>query len=121
MLGFAAQRLAAIAATLVVMSFVIFAATQILPGDVAHTILGQFATNDQIKALEASLGLDDPWYLQYGRWAFGVLHGDLGKSLMMQRPVAPEIFGALARSAVLAVPAFVLVALIGLSLGIYSA
>src|SRR5271154_330623 len=115
MFGFAARRLAAIAAILVIMSFVIFATTQILPGDVAHTILGQFATNDQIKALEQSLGLNDPWYLQYGRWAVGVLHGDLGRSLIMQRPIGPEVFGALGRSALLALPAFILVALIGLS------
>jgi len=121
MLGFALQRLAAIAATLVVMSFVIFAVTQILPGDVAHTILGQFATDDQVKALQQSLGLNDPWYLQYGRWAAGVFHGDLGHSLMMQRPIAPEVLAALGRSAMLALPAFILVALIGLSLGIHSA
>src|SRR5277367_4817572 len=119
MLGFAAQRLAAIGATLVVMSFVIFAVTQILPGDVAHTILGQFATDDQVKALQQSLGLYDPWYLQYGRWAVGVFHGDLGRSLMMQRPIGPEVFSALGRSALLALPAFILVALVGLSLGIH--
>jgi peptide/nickel transport system permease protein len=121
MIGYAAQRLAAICATLVVMSFLIFALTQILPGNVAHTILGQFATNDQIAALEQSLGLNDPWYLQYGRWAAGVLHGDLGRSLIMQRPIAPEVFAALGRSALLALPAFILIALAGLSLGIHSA
>jgi peptide/nickel transport system permease protein len=118
---FAVQRLAAIAVILVIMSFAIFALTQILPGDVAHTILGQFATDDQIKVLQQSLGLNDPWYLQYGRWAAGVLHGDLGRSLIMQRPIGPEVFAALGRSALLAVPAFILVVLVGLSLGIHSA
>jgi peptide/nickel transport system permease protein len=121
MLGFAAQRLAAIAATLVVMSFVIFAVTQLLPGDVAHTILGQFATNEQIQALQQSLGLNDPWYVQYGRWVVGVFHGDLGRSLIMQRPIGPEVFAALGRSAMLALPAFILVTLVGLSLGVHSA
>src|SRR5277367_646040 len=121
MLGFAAQRLAAIAATLVVMSFVIFAVTQLLPGDVAHTILGQFATNEQIQALQQSLGLNDPWYVQYGRWVAGVFHGDLGCSLIMQRPIGPEVFAALGRSAMLALPAFILVTLVGLSLGVHSA
>ena len=51
MIGYAAQRLAAIVAIVVIMSFVIFAVTQILPGDVAHTILGQFATDEQIAAI----------------------------------------------------------------------
>jgi peptide/nickel transport system permease protein len=121
MIGYAAQRLAAIVAIVVIMSFVIFAVTQILPGDVAHTILGQFATDEQIRALQHSLGLNDPWYQQYGRWAVGVLHGDLGRSLIMQRPIGPEIAAALGRSAMLALPAFALVVVVGLSLGIHSA
>src|SRR6185369_3847593 len=80
MLGYAAQRLLGVLAILAAMSFLIFAATQLLPGDVAHVILGQFATNEQIAQVQQSLGLNDPWWQQYGRWVTGVLHGDLGRS-----------------------------------------
>jgi peptide/nickel transport system permease protein len=121
MLGYTAQRLAGIAGILLAMSFLIFAITQLLPGSVAHTILGQYATNEQIKALEASLGLNDPWYVQYGRWLTGALKGDLGHSLVMQRPAAPLIAEALGRSALLAGSAFGFVVLLGLWLGIHSA
>src|SRR6185436_10871761 len=106
MLGYAAQRLLGVLAILAAMSFLIFAATQLLPGDVAHVILGQFATNEQIAQVQQSLGLNDPWWQQYGRWVAGVLHGDLGRSLLMQRPIAPEVLQALGRSALLAGSAF---------------
>ena len=121
MLAYAAQRIVGVIAILAAMSFLIFAATQLLPGDVAHAILGQFATAEQIRLLRQSLGLNDPWWQQYGRWAAGVLHGDLGRSLVMQRPIAPEVFAALGRSALLAGSAFGFVALTGLWLGIHSA
>ena len=121
MLGYTARRLGHVVAIVAAMSFLIFAITQILPGNVAHTILGQYASNEQIKAVEASLGLNDPWWQQYGRWLGGVLQGDLGRSLVMQRPIAPLVGEALGRSALLAVWAFALVAVLGLALGIHSA
>src|SRR6185436_1851442 len=109
MLGYAAQRLLGVLAILAAMSFLIFAATQLLPGDVAHVILGQFATNEQIAQVQQSLGLNDPWWQQYGRW------------VLMQRPIAPEVLQALGRSALLAGSAFGFVVLAGLWLGIHSA
>src|SRR5260221_2805895 len=81
MLAYAVQRILGVVAIMVAMSFLVFAATQLLPGNVAHTILGQFATNQQIALLQQSLGLNDPWWQQYGRWAAGVLQGDLWRSL----------------------------------------
>src|SRR5580698_5409588 len=103
MLLYLARRVAWITTTLVVLSMLIFAITQVLPGSVAHIIAGQFATPDSIAAIEAKLGLNDPIYVQYGRWAGSVLHGDLGRSLIMERPIGPVLRDALANSAVLAV------------------
>jgi hypothetical protein len=121
MVTYVAQRLIAIVFILFVMSLLIFGITQVMPGNVAHMIAGQFATPDVVAAIEAKLGLRDPIYVQYWRWASGVLHGDLGQSLIMERPVGPMIQEAMARSAILAGLAFVCVAVIGIALGVIAA
>ena len=92
------RRLLAILAILVVMSMLIFTVTQVLPGNVAYIIAGQFATPDVVDAIEQKLGLNDPAYLQYWRWASRILLGDLGQSMVMERPVWPLIRDALAAS-----------------------
>lgn len=115
------RRVAAIFGILVVMSLIVFSVTQLLPGNVAHVIAGQFASPEVIAAIEESLGLDDPFWLQYWRWASGVLTGDFGQSLVMERPVAPLLLDALGASAVLAGIAFVIVAVLGIVLGVLAA
>ncbi len=72
-------------------------------------------------ALEHKLGLDLPLPLQYWRWASGMMHGDMGQSLVMERPVAPMLWDAFGRSAVLAVAAMAVVATLGVSMGIVAA
>ena len=120
MIAYTFKRLVTVIAILAVMSVAIFSITQVLPGDVAHMIVGQFATDDQIHAVRARLHLDDPGYVQYLRWAGGLVHGDFGVSMMMERPLGPMISEAIARSAVLAGISIVLVAAIGIWLGVYS-
>jgi peptide/nickel transport system permease protein len=121
MTAYIVRRLLAIMAILVVMSILIFAVTQILPGNVAYVIVGQFATPDVVAAVEERLGLNDPIYVQYWRWASGLLVGDLGQSMVMERPVAPLVFGALGASALLAGISFIFVAIVGIVLGVVAA
>lgn len=120
MAGYLAGRLGQIVFTILAMSVIIFGITQILPGNVAYVIAGQFATPDQIAAIEARLGLNDPMWLQFVRWAGAALQGDLGTSMVMSRPVGPLVAEALGRSAQLAGVAFVLVATIGVVVGVLS-
>src|SRR3712207_9283788 len=84
------------------MTVLVFAVVHILPGSVAHMILGEYATPDAIATLEARLGLNDPLPVQYWRWFSGLLKGDFGTSLTMERPAGPLILEALGRPAVLA-------------------
>jgi peptide/nickel transport system permease protein len=116
-----ARRVAAIGIILVVISILIFAITQVLPGNVARMIAGQFATPEVIAAIEHKLGLNDPLVTQYWRWASGVLAGDLGQSLIMERPIGPMLRAALANSAALAVVSFAVVTILGVGLGILAA
>ena len=103
------------------MSILIFAVVHILPGNVAYSILGEYATPQAVAQLEQKLGLHDPLWLQYWRWLRGMLHGDFGDSLSMSRPAWPVIQDSLARSALLAGFAFLLVATLGITAGIHAA
>ena len=118
---YVAKRVATIGVILVIISGLIFVITQALPGNVARMIAGQFATPDVIKAIEAKLGLNDPLLTQYWRWASGILSGDLGQSLIMERPIGPMLRDALANSALLTTMSIVLVTVLGVSLGVVAA
>ena len=103
------------------MSVLIFGIVHILPGNVAYAILGEYATPATVAALQERLGLNDPLLVQYWRWLSGMLHGDFGQSVVMSRPAAALIGEALGRSALLAGPAFALVAVGGIALGLHAA
>src|SRR5436190_20676722 len=116
MAGYVIQRLVLVVGVLIAVSALVFAITAILPGNVAHLILGPFAAPEQVKALELKLGLDDPLWLQYWRWVSRLTAGDFGNSLLMDRPVYPLIAEAFARSLTLTLVSFVLIAVIGVGL-----
>jgi peptide/nickel transport system permease protein len=118
---YALKRLGAVVIVLTLMSVLVFLATHALPSNTAQLILGQYSTPETQAALEHKLGLDLPLTTQYWRWADGVLHGDLGQSLVMERPVAPVLWEALSRSAVLALSAMAVVTVLGPALGVIAA
>ncbi len=121
MTGYVLRRLGGVLAVVAATTVLIFAVVHVLPGNVAYAILGEFATPAAVAALEDRLGLHDPLPLQYWHWLSGLLHGDLGQSLTMDRPAGPVIAEALGRSAVLAGSAFALVAVFGIGFGVYAA
>jgi peptide/nickel transport system permease protein len=121
MAAFLLRRLLGLIGVLLGMSVLIFGIIHILPGNVAYSILGEFATPAAVAQLEAKLGLNDPLPVQYWRWLYAMLHGDLGMSIVMNRPAASLIGEALGRSALLAGLAFSLIAAGGISLGLYAA
>ena len=121
MARFIAQRLLGVIGTLFAMSILVFCIVHILPGNVAYAMLGEYATPDAVATLEAKLGLNDPLIVQYWHWLGGMLRGDLGQSVVMERPAADVIVDALGRSAILAAFSFAVVALGGIVLGTYAA
>ena len=72
------RRLLLAIVTLIGVSLLIFSIMWIIPGDVAVAILGEGANPERIAALRESMGLNDPWYVQYGRWAKDMVRGHLG-------------------------------------------
>lgn len=86
------KRLGFVLITLVAMSFIIFLLVEIMPGDVAQTVLGQSATPEAVAALREAMQLDDPLLVRYGRWAADFVRGDLGESLYMRGVQIHTIF-----------------------------
>ncbi|KAB2700102.1 ABC transporter permease [Ochrobactrum sp. GPK 3] len=104
--------------TLFLVSALIFAGTQILPGDVASAILGQNATPEALATLRESLGLNQPVLARYFAWLAGFVTGDLGTSLANQQPVAdllwPRFWNTMALAAFAAVISVPIAILFGL-------
>lgn len=121
MTSYVLRRFGSVLATLAAMSLLVFLSTHALPSNTAALILGQYSTPETRAALEHRLGLDLPLTVQYWRWASALLHGDLGQSLVMERPVAPMLWDAFSRSALLAGGTMAVVSTLGVGMGIVAA
>ena len=86
-----AQRIALGFLLLLAASALIFVGTQILPGDVAQSILGQSATPEALANLRRDLGLNEPAYVRYFNWLGGVLQGDLGNALSNGKSISEAL------------------------------
>lgn len=115
MLRLVARRLALSALTLLLLSATVFAAGQLLPGDVGRSILGPLADPRAVAALNHQLGTDQPPLTMYLHWMSHLLRGDMGQSYAYRSPVAPFVGHALQKS--LALAAVTVVIVIPLSLG----
>jgi peptide/nickel transport system permease protein len=107
--------------TLWVVSVLVFAATQALPGDPARAILGRTATPERLEAVRTQLNLDRPVLEQYAVWFGGVLRGDLGTSLASREPVSELIGKRVGNSALLVLVAGAVAIPLGFALGIAGA
>lgn len=108
-------------ATLVVISVIVFASTEILPGNAARAKLGKQATPDAVKALEQQLGLNRPATTQYWHWVTGLLHGDTGISLTSGQPIWRDLAPRLENSAFLVLVAAAISIPLSLLLGSWAA
>lgn len=116
-----AKRLALGVLTLFLVSVMIFAATEILPGDVATAILGQQASPEAVAAIRQTLGLDQPAPVRYLDWLVGVLQGDFGISLSNRRAIGPQMAGRLQNTLFLAGTAAVVAIPLAIVLGLVAA
>ena len=113
-----AQRVALGILLLLAVSVLIFAGTQILPGDVAQSILGQSATPQALANLREQLGLNDPAWLRYFRWLGGILQGDLGTALTNRQDIATSIGKRLSNTLFLASVAAVVAVPLAIFMGL---
>ena len=118
--GFIVRRLVLGIVVLVLVSIVVFAATQAL-GDPARAILGRSATPASLAALREQLHLNQPVVAQYLTWAGGLLHGDAGNSLAAQEPVTKLIGDRIVNSAFLVLCAGLISIPLSVAIGSYAA
>jgi len=121
MLSFLIRRVAALIPTVFLVITISFFLLHLIPGDPAAVLLGPNATPEQISTLRRSLGLDRPVVVQYIKYIWRTLQGDLGKSIYFQQPVVTVILAHAEASFLLASLALIVVIVIGVSSGIASA
>ncbi|MCK5007245.1 MAG: ABC transporter permease [Spirochaetales bacterium] len=115
------RRIGFILLTLFLASIIIFAATQLLPGDVAQVMLGQFASEKAVANLREELGLNRPAYVQYFDWLGRFVTGDWGNSMVSRQPVRPLILARIRNSAMLAMMALLFYVPLGIVFGVIAA
>jgi len=119
--AFLTRRLATILPTLLFVTILIFGLQQLLPGDAAKVLAGEDQDPTVVAYLRAKMHLDQPLPVQYVYWLGGVLRGDLGESLRIQKPVTALIAEKLPVTIELALIAIVIALAIGIPAGIVSA
>src|SRR5882757_4021520 len=115
------KRLMMAIPSLIGVVIVTFLLTRALPGDPAAYFAGPAATKESIEQIRASLGLDKPLIVQFGRYVNDLAHGNLGNSLTTGQPVVTEIKNRLPASAELTLFGLIVSVLIALPLGIFAA
>jgi peptide/nickel transport system permease protein len=115
------KRLALGLMTLLLLSLVIFAGVEVLPGDVGRAVLGPLADPAAVAALNHQLGADRPLLVMYWDWISHFVTGDMGQSYVYHTPVAPSVLEALSNSLKLAAVAFVIVVPLSIGAGVYAA
>jgi len=121
MTRYVVQRVLSLFPVLLGVTLLVFLVMQLAPGDPAQIMLGPKATETSLAQLRHELGLDQPLYVQYGRWLARVVQGDWGRSIQLKREVLPFIIGRFKNSAYLMSLAVLVACSVGIPAGILSA
>ena len=122
MTRFVLRRLLESIPLLAIISLLVFALLQASPGSpLAQLERDPTISQDDIERIADELGLNDPFLVQYGRWAMGALQGDFGTSLQTRRPVMTEILDRLPNTVILVGAGFLFTLLVAIPIGVMSA
>ncbi len=121
MLRYIARRLLLLIPVLLIVAVVAFIITNVIPGDPVRLMLGDFATEAEIAAMEEKLGFDQPFHIRFVSWLGNIVRGDLGDSLFLQMPVTQAIISRLEPTILLAIIGQLIGILIGVPLGVLAA
>ncbi|MCU5774349.1 ABC transporter permease [Erwiniaceae bacterium BAC15a-03b] len=115
------KRLLSIIPVFIGLSLIVFLIMAMIPGNPAEALLGAWATPENVARINQQLRLDQPLYRQYLIWAGNILHGDFGRSYVLNRPVLDEVLQRLSATLVLGGSALLLSTVLGLLAGTVSA
>ncbi|MEU9374294.1 ABC transporter permease [Streptomyces sp. NPDC048255] len=112
------RRLAGMAATLLVTSFLVFSSLYLAPGDpAAYLVRGRSPSAEQLAEIRRQYGFDEPFLLRYWNWLEGVLHGDFGRSYLFHQDVSAVIWSRLPTSLLLVGVSALMIAVVGIGAG----
>jgi peptide/nickel transport system permease protein len=120
MLGYVVRRLLVAVPLLLLISFVVFGIMHLLPYDVIDSFATPDMDREALEALRERYGLNDPFLVQYGRWLWGVLHGDFGYSLYSRHSIADDLLTKIPNSITLVLPAYLIALAIAIGLGLFA-
>ena len=121
MFAYAVRRIVFTIPMLFFVFTVVFFVMRVAGGDPTYAILGDRASEEAVAQLRIKLGLNDPILVQYGKALNNLLHGDLGESLINERPIAPQILKVLPYTIELTIAAIIIGIALGIPSGIFSA
>lgn len=121
MVEYTIRRLLGVIPVLLGVSFVVFMAMQLVPGDIAKSLLGPLASPEAVEEFRAYLGLDQPLIVQYGKWLWRALQGDLGRSFSSNMPVVELLQDRLQNSAILLTGSLIIAIPLGIGVGLIAA
>jgi len=116
-----AKRLLLLVPVLIGLSILVFAYVRALPGGPASALLGERATQESVEAINRELGLDQPIFVQYLRYAGNLIQGDFGSSVLSRRPVVEELLDRFPATVELGFAAILFAVLAGVPLGFIAA
>ena len=120
MLAYIVRRIFQLVVVLIGVTLITFVMMFVVPGSPGQLLAGKDASPERVAAIEHRLGLDRPLYVQYGKFVWRLVHGDLGDSYRLGIPVTTLIRENVGNTIQLAIAA-VLIEMLGIPLGIYSA
>jgi peptide/nickel transport system permease protein len=121
LLALIGRRLWQLLPIIVFATFVVFSLLQLVPGDPAVTLAGDYASKERIEEIRHLYGLDQPLLVQYGVWLLHAAMGDLGKSLLSSAPVTDLIAQRLPNTILISTYALILAGAVGVPLGVLAA
>jgi peptide/nickel transport system permease protein len=121
MLSYILRRILSTLPVMGIVAMFVFSLLYLTPGDPAAVIAGDQATPADIEKIRQGLGLDRPFLVQFGSWAWGILHGDLGTSIFTNLPVSSLIAQRIEPTLSLMVITLVLTIVIAVPLGVLAA
>lgn len=121
MINYVFKRFISLIPILLGVAIIAFLLIHFIPGDPAQTMLGERATPEQVEALRESMGLNDPLHVQFGRFFYKLVHGDMGRSIMTNDFVFSEIRARFPATLELSIFAILFAIIIGIPAGIFAA
>jgi peptide/nickel transport system permease protein len=119
--GYVVRRILMLVPVLFGVSLIVFSILKFIPGDPARVMAGMDASQDDVENVRRQLGLDQPLYVQYGRFIGNAIAGDFGRSIRSRRPVGEEIANTVPATIQLAMISMVLATVFGGALGVIAA